>query len=397
MIGTPGFVGERLTQAREARGLTAVSLAELIGAKSTSISNYECGRQSPSREAMDRLVTVLNQPTAFFLKPIPPLEAEDIWCRAMSSATKTARARAFARHAWLREIIEYLGEYVDFPAVNLPDFNLPEDFQKITAEMIEDVATQCRQFWKLGSAPIADIVLLMENNGIIVSRGELEAESLDAYSQRPKDSDHPIVFLGSDKASAVRSRHDASHELGHIILHRRVDAKSIRNPVLFKLIENQAHRFASAFNLPVQGFADQLWAPTLDAFLALKPHWKVAIAAMIMRCEQLGIINEDQARRSWINMSRRGWRRQEPLDDRLLPEEPRLLRRSFELLVGEGIKTPEQIQSDLMLNAADIESLACLAPGYLSGEAPDVAAMPQLREGLRPGTGNVVRFTPKRG
>jgi Zn-dependent peptidase ImmA (M78 family)/transcriptional regulator with XRE-family HTH domain len=397
MIGTPGFVGERLTQAREARGLTAVSLAELIGAKSTSISNYECGRQSPSREVMERLVTVLNQPTAFFLRPMPPGEPEDIWWRAMSSATKSARGRAQARHVWLREIIAYLEEYVDFPAVNVPDFNLPPDVQQITTKMIEDIATECRSFWKLGTAPIVDIVLLMENNGIIVSRGELEAESLDAYSQRPNDSEHPIVFLGSDKASAARSRHDASHELGHLILHRHVDAKGIRNPILFKLIEAQAHRFAAAFNLPAQGFADQLWTPSLDAFLALKPHWKVAIAAMIMRCEQLGIINEDQARRSWINMNRRGWRRQEPLDDRIVPEEPRLLRRSFELLIDEGIKTTEQINSDLMLNAADIESLACLAPGYLSGEAPDVVAMPQLREGLRSGTGNVLRFTTKRG
>ena len=162
----------------------------------------------------------------------------------------------------------------------------------------------------LGTGPIADIVLLMENNGIIVSRGELAAEYLDAYSQRPANSDHPIVFLGSDKASAARSRHDASHELGHLILHRNVDTKTIRNSTLFKLIEDQAHRFASSFNLPSRGFADQLWAPTLDAFLALKPHWKVAIAAMIMRCEQLGITNEDQSRRSWINMNRRGWRKQ---------------------------------------------------------------------------------------
>jgi hypothetical protein len=182
---------------------------------------------------MERLATILNQPTAFFLKPMPPGEAEDIWCRAMSSATKSARARAYALHAWLREIISYLGQYVDFPAVNIPDFNLPSDVQQITTKMIEDIATDCREFWKLGTAPIADIVLLLENNGIIVSRGELEAESLDAYSQRLSDSDNPIVFLGSDKASAVRSRHDASHELGHLILHRRVDAKSIRNPVLF--------------------------------------------------------------------------------------------------------------------------------------------------------------------
>lgn len=379
--------------------MTAVSLAEMIGVQSTSISNYERGRQSPSPDVMERLVGVLNQPPAFFLHPMFPAGAEDIWWRAMSSATKSARARAQARHAWLREIVEYLSEYVDFPSVNIPDFNLPANVQEIATGIIEDIAAECRRFWKLGTGPIADVVLLMENNGVIVSRGELAAENLDAYSQRPNDSEHPLVFLGSDKESAARSRHDASHELGHLILHRHVDAKSIRNPVLFKLIEEQAHRFASAFNLPAQGFADQLWAPTLDAFLALKPHWKVAIAAMIMRCEQLGIITEEQARRSWINMSRRGWRKQEPLDDRLVPEQPRLLRRSFELLINEGIKTPEQILSDLALNAADVEALACLDSGYLSGKAPDVIAMPQLREEHRAGTGtgNVIRFTPKKG
>lgn len=401
MIGTPGFVGERLAQAREARGLTAVSLAELIGVKSANISNYERGRQSPSPDVMERIVSVLNQPLAFFLRSMPSTpQREDIWWRAMSAATKSARSRAHARHAWLREIVSYLTEYVDFPQVNLPDFQLPRDVQQITSELIEEVATECRRFWKLGLGPIADIVLLLENNGVVVSRGELEAESLDAYSQRPADCDHPFVFLGSDKASAVRSRHDASHELGHLILHQNVEAKSIRNPVLFALIEKQAHRFAAAFNLPAESFADQLWAPTLDAFLALKPHWKVAISAMIMRSEQLGILSEEQTRRAFINMSRRGWRKQEPLDERIVAEKPRLLRRSFELLVNEGIKTPEQIVSDLALNPSDIESLGCLDAGYLSGEAPEIAAMPQLREEMRPKsgtTGTLIRFVPRKG
>ncbi len=395
MIGTPGFIAERLSQAREARGLTAVSLAEMIGVNSASISNYERGRQSPSPEAMERIASVLNQPLAFFLRPMPIAKEEDIWWRAMSAATKSARVRAYARHAWLREIVCYLADYVDFPEPNIPNFQLPSDVQQISTDLIEEIATECRRHWKLGTGPIADVVLLLENNGVIVSRGELEAESLDAYSQTPRDSAHPFIFLGSDKASAVRSRHDASHELGHLILHRNVDAKAIKNPVLFKLIETQAHRFASAFNLPAEGFANQLWAPTLDAFLALKPHWKVAVAAMIIRSEQLCILSEEQARRAWINMSRRGWRKQEPLDDRLESERPSLLRRSFELLVNEGIKTADQIVTDLALNPSDIESLACLEEGYLTEKAPEILAMPQLKEELR-SSGNVIRFVPKK-
>src|SRR5579872_5997312 len=321
MIGTPGFIGARLIQAREARGLSAISLADLIGVRSANISNYESGKQSPSPEVMSRIVEILKQPLPFFMRPVRSGEIEP-WWRAMSSATKSARARALARHVWLLEIADYLLEYVDFPIANLPDFDLPTDVQNITNNDIEDIATECRRFWRLGAGPIADIVLLLENNGVIVSRGELGAENLDAYSHWPTNSEHPFIFLGSDKASAVRSRHDASHELGHLILHRHIDVKAIRNPALFKLIEEQAHRFAAAFNLPAQGFANQLWAPTLDAFMALKPHWKVAMSAMIMRCEQLGILSSEQVRRSWINMSRRGWRRQEPLDERLAPEQP---------------------------------------------------------------------------
>jgi Zn-dependent peptidase ImmA (M78 family)/transcriptional regulator with XRE-family HTH domain len=396
MIGTPGFIGARLVQAREARMLSATSLAEMVGIRSANVSNYEHGKQSPSRDVMERIATVLNQPSSFFLRPLSLQPNEDFWWRAMSASTKLARSRAYARHSWLREIVSYLGDYVDFPVVDIPDFNFSGDVKKITSEMIEEVASECRRYWKLGDGPIADSVLLMENNGVIVSRGELVAETLDAFSQWPDDSEHPFVFLGADKASAVRSRHDASHELGHLILHRSVDRKSIRNPNLFKLIEEQAHRFASAFNLPSSGFADQLWSPTLDAFLALKPYWKVAIAAMIMRCEQLGILSEEQARRLWINMNRRGWRKQEPLDDRIAPEQPRLLRRSFELLVNEKIKTPKQILSDLSINASDIESLACLEPAYLTGDGSGGEAMPQLREELRRETpGNMLRFVRK--
>jgi transcriptional regulator with XRE-family HTH domain len=43
MRGTPGFVGDRLREAREARGLSAVSLADLLGITRQAISLYESG------------------------------------------------------------------------------------------------------------------------------------------------------------------------------------------------------------------------------------------------------------------------------------------------------------------------------------------------------------------
>jgi len=48
---------------------------------------------------------------------------------------------------------------------------------------------------------------------------------------------------------------------------------------------------------------------------SLKPKWKVSIGVMIKRLENLDIISEDEAKRLWINYNRRGWRREEPLDN----------------------------------------------------------------------------------
>jgi transcriptional regulator with XRE-family HTH domain len=68
-VGTAGFVGQRLIEGREARGLSATSLAELIGISSQNISQYEHGNQSPSPEIMDRICEKLNLDLRFFLRP----------------------------------------------------------------------------------------------------------------------------------------------------------------------------------------------------------------------------------------------------------------------------------------------------------------------------------------
>ena len=68
---------------------------------------------------------------------------------------------------------------------------------------------------------------------------------------------------------------------------------------------------------------------------------------MIARCEHLGILGPEQGRRLWIYMNRKGWRKTEPLDDQIECECPRLLRRSFQMLTEEGIKTRDQIVYDL--------------------------------------------------
>jgi Zn-dependent peptidase ImmA (M78 family) len=164
-----------------------------------------------------------------------------------------------------------------------------------------------------------------------------------------------------------------------LLLHRRVDRRRVNSKTDWKILEQQAHRFAAAFLLPAKSFVDELWAPTLDAMLSRKERWKVSIAMMIVRCEHLGLVNLDQVKRLWINYNRRGWRGDEPLDNELKFEEPRILRRSLEALVDERIKTKEQIVEDLSLPTRELEELSALPIGYLSGKQAEIKAFPKLK------------------
>lgn len=53
-----------------------------------------------------------------------------------------------------------------------------------------------------------------------------------------------LCHISFDKDNYFRSRFDAAHELGHVVLHRYINKL---DSICFKPIEEQAHRFASYF------------------------------------------------------------------------------------------------------------------------------------------------------
>lgn len=363
---TPGFIGEKLREAREARGLNATQLSELLSVSRASVSKYELDLQSPSPEVMENICRILKLPVDFFLvkrKRSVDLDSP-IFYRSMSAATKTQRLRAETRYIWLQDIFAYLWQFVEFPSVNLPVFDLPNDPTQISNDMIEDVALEVRKFWGLGHGPISNITWLLENNGIVVSCYKLEAQSLDAFSQL--SFDRPHIIVGADKNSGARLRFNAAHELGHLILHRNLSKKFLGMPQYFKLIEAQAHRFSGAFHFTQTAFAEEVKKIDLDYFRILKSKWKISIQAMVHRAKDLDFIDGSQASLLARNLTRRGWRTNEPLDDEILCERPQLLRNAFEMIIDNRIQQRSDVLYSLRLNPRDIEEIAALEPNYLS-------------------------------
>lgn len=57
----------RIKQARVSRGLSMLELSELASVSKQAISQYELGKNSPSKPALNRIAGVLKYPGSFFI------------------------------------------------------------------------------------------------------------------------------------------------------------------------------------------------------------------------------------------------------------------------------------------------------------------------------------------
>jgi Zn-dependent peptidase ImmA (M78 family) len=115
-------------------------------------------------------------------------------------------------------------------------------------------------------------------------------------------------------------------------------------------------------------FAREIANTSIDYFMSLKGRWRVAVAAMIYRCKELGILNPDQVKYLWKQMNARGIRKKEPLDNAFPLSQPTVLASATQMLIDNRIKVPTQIAEDLVMNAADIESICALPSGTLQNK-----------------------------
>ena len=394
--GVQGFQKDRLSQILAGRRLTQVQLASMVDVSPATISKWRAGTQAPERDALERLAGVVNVTPEWFTR-VPGAKLSLPLFRSNASAHVAARAMLGARLEWAQDVAAALMEYVDYPDVNLPsrDYTEPEE---ITDEDIETVAYECRDLWRLGRSAIQDLALAVEGAGVRVVREETGIAQIEGLSAWSAVLERPLILLSADKNNGYRSRFDLAHEVGHLVLHRHIQRTT--DNARHKLMEAQAHRFAGAFLLPAETFAIEVrMPPTLDDLLILKRRWGVSAAAMIMRLKAIELLDDDGASILHKRRSARWGGKSEPGDEDRRPEQPRLLRRTIDLLVEEKVMPLEAIPRHIGLAACDVEALAGLPEGYFQGKTNivDFARLktPQKPVDDQPTQGNkVVAFRP---
>ena len=305
------FYPQRLTLARELRGISKTELAERIQKTAGAISHFEGGRSQPEPTTIGALSLALNVPQDFFYSPLRAarLGLDDCNFRSLRSASQRERRQLLAFGTLLSETEAVLSEHVELPEVNVETRPLGD------SESIEERATELRRAWGLGNGPVHEVSRLLEHNGIVVALIPSSCERVDAFSCWQRGQ--PFVFIVESRPPS-RQRFDASHELAHLHLH--VDA--IPGD---KALETEADRFAAAFLMPRAGLLPHLRGMrlSLEAFYALKRHWGVSAAALIRRAYDLGVFREATYRRLYRKLSASGARKLEPYE--IEQEPPTLL------------------------------------------------------------------------
>lgn len=199
----------------------------------------------------------------------------------------TARERdaAVAAGALAYEFSDWLQQRFNLPESDIPNFGR-QSRPETTARML-------REYWGIGEKPIGNFLKLLEAKGIRVFSLAEDTKNVDAFSCWRNGE--PYMFLNTYK-TAERSRFDAAHELGHLVMHRHGGPSGRES-------EAEADAFASSFLMPS---ADVLSiVPRIGQFsqiLKLKKRWGVSAAALTYRLNKLGLLSDWMSRGFYIRL-----------------------------------------------------------------------------------------------
>lgn len=331
---------ERITYARELKGLSKKDLAEKIEKTPSAISQIEKGIIRPDSETLMRISLALSVPPTFFAKKEGRRYINLGLChfRSKRSASQTKRKQSVRIGDFFIELLDFIQQQgVVFPEEKVSGF---PSLQLKGIDDIELVATALRRFWGMGLGPIPNMTKLLESKGIVVIPIYNSCTEVDAFSVW--EGKRPWVMLAFGKASS-RARFDAAHELGHLILHEEHAPGS-------SLTENEADRFAGAFLAPRDSFileCPRRW--DFEAFEKLKFRWKMSIQALVYRAFNLGVLSQHSLRKAFIDISQRGCRQNEGAEwDK---EHPTLFNQALEL-ISDKVSLAE-ISSNLCVSKSD--------------------------------------------
>lgn len=293
---------------RVARGLTQTELARQAGISQALLSKAETGAVDLDAERLAAVAEKLEVPLARLTtsEPTGGVLSACAFHRKRNSLPVSDANRIRANLDLRRMQVEALvpmvevGVTVERQAPSDDDWDSPET-----------IALDVRDAMGLGEGPIEDLVEAVEATGAVVIVTDLGAARIDAIGSWP--AGHRPVFMLNSSTPADRRRFTLAHEFGHAVMHELPTGDQ----------EAEADRFASELLMPSNSIRAELDDLDLAKLVALKPRWRVSMAALIRKARDLNAISDHDYKQLNIALSTAGYRTNEPVP--LHAELPRLV------------------------------------------------------------------------
>jgi len=284
------FNPKRLSVARKLRKYTKKSLAEVIGITPLTLTRLENGVNDPEEETLKRISKELNFPINFFFgDDVEGINCDGVSFRSLSKLTAKDKDASLASGELGVMFSDWVSNRFNLPEQDIPDFSA--DYTP------ENAALALREYWGLGQRPINDIIKLLESKGVRVLSLKEDIRTVDAFSFWRRKT--PYIFLNYFK-TIERSRFDAAHELGHLVMH--VGGRMSRG----RDTEREADTFASCFLMPEGDIMAEITRnPTIDYLISKKARWKTSLSSLCYRLHKLKILTDWQYRSHCIEINLR--------------------------------------------------------------------------------------------
>lgn len=350
--------GERLKLARKKAGFSLDRLAENLGGvvSKQALSKYERGLMMPGSKVLTELMKALDVTLDYLLSEnVLSLEEVDFRKKARTTAKERARVEVavidqLERYLTVEETLEL--ESAEWRSPKL-EYGHSEGI-----EGAEAAANELRNEWGLGDDPIPSMSELLEEHGIKVLMLELpqNVSGLTCFVDRQNSEAQLPVIVVNERHGLERRRFTLAHELAHRVLTMSSSSSN-------KGEEVAAQRFAGAFLMQADHLRREIGRQRVRLgyreIIALKRMYRVSASALVVRLEQIGIIDRANLSTLFRTLGKT-WRSTEP--DEIEPpqrrgefERPKRFERLSYRALAEGYISPAKAMELLNKSLSEIE------------------------------------------
>jgi Zn-dependent peptidase ImmA (M78 family)/transcriptional regulator with XRE-family HTH domain len=337
------FNPEMLQLARQFRGVSQIALAKATGITQGYLSKIENGLIEPGEDTLEILSRVLSFPQVHFFNqdrvyglPIS-VHAYRKKASVPQKTLDSVQAEMNLRMMHYRKLLRS----VDISK----EYELPYlDIEQYGGDA-EEIASLVRRTWMMPNGPVKNLIDFVERAGVLIFVCDFPDGKVDGVTMAVKGMP-PCIFLSKNQP-ADRMRFSLAHELGHLIMHRQPSPS----------MEDEANKFAAAFLMPSKDIYYDLKYASIKSLAALKPVWKVSIAALLYRSITIGAITKSQGDYMWRQLSSMGFRLREPSELDFPHESAALTTDVLEVHMEDLGYSHEEMMSTLGLVATDFRKL----------------------------------------